>query len=92
MGGVLLKGDAMVVVRGGGLAMGAKELKTRSLSPPRTPDGERTEGASEEIDEKENRLPILARETTSSREEMEEWSLPAAWGRPEGGRLSLPGG
>ena len=53
-----MEGETMVVVRGGGLATGAKELKTTSLSDPRTPEGERTDGASEEMEEMENRLPL----------------------------------
>ena len=54
----MLEGETMVVVRGGGLAMGAKELDTTSLSVPRTPEGERTEGASDEMDEMEKRFPL----------------------------------
>ena len=57
-GGVLLSGGAMVVVRGGGLATGAKELKTRSDSVPGMPEGDWTEGASEETETRENRVPL----------------------------------
>ena len=50
------KGEEIEVVLGGGLATGAKELNTRSLSDPRPPDGDRTEGASEDIEVMEKRL------------------------------------